>query len=590
MSTPWQPRPHDAQIEKDHLDRRLDPLVARLLAQRGVTAGNADLFFHPRVDMVNWAESLDGIKDAAKLLLATAKKKGRVAVIGDYDADGTLSSAMLKLLCDELGIECYVFLPSRLEHGYGLNAKTVPAFMKAVGEPPDLLIAADCGTSSGPEVEALRKFGAKRIAIIDHHIADPKRFAAGADLVVNWRLGSGQELCTAGEVFVLAKTLEGMLGGRNFTRDTLLPLAAIATVTDECPVVGLNRIIVKNGLTHIGRTTLPGLKQLVERCECLTDEGVTQSDVNFQIGPRLNAVGRMGKADPSYDLMITKDVLRASALVDELDSTNNERKLLLAEMTEQAIEMVKAQGLDKYQGGILLSRPDWHVGIVGVVASRIVDRYWLPTIIMGSVDGKVKGSGRSVTGVNLKAIMDSCAEMFEVYGGHEMAAGATLVAGREATATQDWNRACEQYFATRPRPQRVQYYDAELEPERVSVQLCNLLRETLYPYHRGGTNPEPVFLMREVEVTRTKMNNGDTWRLLSFEGRKGGRALPLWFKSFNKEHHDLIEGQTIDVLFKCAQSWKPRWGPSLEVVALQVVGQGVEWDVAPEAPSEGALL
>ena len=565
--TQWIERAVDTALEAEHLRFGRNPLMCRLLAQRNITPGNVDIFFAPQLDYINWEDSLPGSRAAAKLLLSVMKQKGRVAVIGDYDVDGVTSSAMIQLLCRDLGIECHVFLPSRLEHGYGLNPKTVPAFIESVGKPPDLLIAADCGTSSEPELEALRKFGAKRIAIIDHHIEDPARFSASADCIVNWRQGKNierQEMCTAGEVFVLAKILEKMLD-RDLTSE-LLPLAAIGTVADISPITGLNRIIVKNGLARVGRVQKPGLKMLLEKCG-LDENGISQTDISFKLAPRLNATGRMGKPNPSYDLLVGDDPVRAAELLDELEACNVERKLLLNQITEEAVEMANQR---KFKNGILLINPTWHVGIIGVVASRVSERFLLPSIIMGQAGKTVKGSGRSLDGVNLKAIMDTCSDLFSAYGGHEMAAGATLKAGLEwDVAAQRFDDACGKYFESNPRPSSDLYYDAELPPSMVGARFCNRLRETFYPYHKL-TNPEPVFLMKQVQVNRTRFNEGDTWKLMSFEGRvdKFG-TLPLWFKSFNVDHHDIVEGQTVDVLFTCAQSWDQRYGPSLQIVGIR---------------------
>ena len=512
---------------------------------------------------------MPGVTAAAKMILKVAKQGGRVAVIGDYDVDGVTSAAMLQLLCQNLGAKCHVFLPSRLEHGYGLNPKTVPAFIESVGTPPDLLIAADCGTSSEKELGQLRKFGAKRIAIIDHHIEDPKKFSASADCIVNWRQGAGgierQEMCTAGEIFVLAKILETMVD-RDLTSE-LLPLAAIGTVADISPIVGLNRTIVKNGLSRVGRVKLPGLMLLLEKCG-LDANGISQTDISFKLAPRLNATGRMGKPNPAYDLLVERDAVRAAELLAELEACNLERRSLLTKITDEAIELGNKHN---FKNGVLLFQSEWHVGIVGVVASRIAERFLLPTIIMGQAGETIKGSGRGVDGVNLKGIMDTCAEqLFTVYGGHEMAAGATLRSDiKWEDAAKIWDQACGEYFKSNPRPSGDIYYDAEIPPHRVSGQFCVQLRQTLYPYHKT-TNPEPVFMLRNVQVNQIRFNEGETWKLMSFEGRMDNiGVLPLWFKSFNVEHHDILEGQTVDVLFSCAQSWSQRYGPSLQVVAIR---------------------
>ena len=545
------------------------PFMARLLAQRNVQ--DAELFFNPKLDFVNWAELLGGIKAAAKMLLGVAQKGGTVAVIGDYDVDGAASSAMIKILCRYLNVKCHVFLPSRHEHGYGLNSKTVPAFIESVGEPPDLLIAADCGTSSEPELDKLRQFGAKKIAIVDHHIADPKRFSASADVVINWRLAGTSEMCTAGEAFVLAKVIEKFTGER--LPPELLPLAAIATVADVSPIVGVNRILVKCGLAAAGRTKLPGLRLLLEKCG-LSGNGLSQMDVAFKVAPRLNAVGRMNKPNPAYDLLIEEDEKKAVSLVEELESCNGERRLLLNDISTEAIAMAEGCGC---KHGAMLIKQGWHVGIVGIVASRVAEHLFLPSLVLGSVDGKIKGSGRSIEGVNLKAIMDSCSELFEVYGGHEMAAGATLKPEMVDRAPKIWDEACAAYFEKNPRPESVLWYDTEISAKKVSAYTCYRLRETLYPYDKKE-NPEPVFLLRGVDVTGTKISNGDTWSLMTVRGRKDGQELGLSLKTFNRSLQSIQDGQTVDFLITMAQSWDERFGPSASIVDAKVTGGGHEWE------------
>ena len=570
----WKERPNHPAIEAGHISLQRNPLLARLLANRKISTGETGLFSSPKMDYVNWDQALGGINDAAHLLLNVVKKKGRVAVIGDYDVDGTSSAAMIQWLCRQLGVDCHVFLPSRHEHGYGLNAKTVPAFIKSVGKPPDLLIAADCGTSSEPEIDELRKFGAKRIAIIDHHIADQKRFSQSADIVVNWRLGTSEEMCAAGQIFVMAKVLEKMLD-RKLTTDILL-LAAIATVADMSPVNGLNRIIVKNGLARASKTKLPGLKQLLSFCD-VDGYGLSQNDVSFTIAPLINAVGRMDRPNLAYELMIEEDEAKAMSMAAQLREYNQNRKIAQFEIAEQASELADKL-LQKGIGsnGLLLIKPEWNHGIVGVVASRIVEKYFVPSIVMGEFQGNTKGSGRSMEGVHLKEIMDSCADqLFAVYGGHEMAAGATLKAGMEKQAAKIWDDACGAYFKTHPRPEPVLYYDLELPPEYVTVGNCQVLREIIHPYDRRQ-NPEPVFLMRGVDVVKLKRTDGGHYQMVRFSGRKDGRELPLQFKSFRSDHQDVLEGQAVDILFTMSQSWNERFGPCLWIQAMRPTS-GEDW-------------
>lgn len=574
----WRERPNRPDLEAQHRSLQKNNVVARLLANRGIGTGEVGLFFNPKLDFINWRSALGGIRQAAELFLEVRRRNGKIAVIGDYDVDGTASAAMLQLLCRQLGIHCHVFLPSRHEHGYGLNARTVPAFIQSVGTPPDLLIAADCGTSSDPEIEQLRKFGAHRIAIIDHHIADPKRFSKSADIVVNWRLGDDDEMCAAGQIFVMAKVIEAILDKKLTTE--LLPLAAIATVADMSPVRGLNRVIVKNGLARAPKTNLPGLRYLLQTCD-VDENGISQTDVAFNIAPRINAIGRMEKSNPAYELLVEENDAQAAILAEQLEECNHDRKVLQNEIVEAATE--QADRLQKNgvgQHGLMLVDSQWNIGIVGVVASRIVERFFVPTLVMGGFEGHIKGSGRSMEGVHLKNIMDSCADkLFTAYGGHEMAAGATLKDEAVTRAAEIWDSACAEYFKHNPRPDPVLFYDAELPPEYVTADNCRHLRETFHPYDRSE-NPEPVFRMSGLDVSGVITKSGATHSLIRFSGRKGGWRLPLQFKSFRPEHQVVLDGQTIDILYTMSQSWNERFGPCLWVKDVRVIDE-MEWDAAP---------
>lgn len=562
MARQWKLRPHDTELEYQHLINGWEPLMARLLAQRGIGMQEADQFFAADLADIDLFKPLGGIDQAADLLLTAARRQNTsVGVIGDYDADGVTSSAMFQRICRALGLECQVFLPHRVQHGYGLNPKTVPAFCEFIQKPPRLLFILDCGTSSEAEVCQLREFGISQIVIIDHHIPESSRLSKSADILVNWRLCGGSEMCTAGEVLMLARALDRRTDKKHDFFNQLLPLAAIGTVADISPIARENRVIVRHGLAKVGESNYIGLRMLAEICNMI-DGRLSQMDVSFGLAPRLNAAGRINSAYLSYNLMVEDKIGAAGSIVSELDMMNKERKHICNELTAQALEAAEKSN---FTNGLLLINPEWNVGVVGIVASRIVDRFGIPTIVMGQTNGTIKGSGRSLGTTNIKAIMDSCAEMFSNYGGHEMACGAALKPEYVATAPKLFDEACRNYYAKHGVPIIDRFYDAALKPTTITVRLCDQLIETFYPYC-DDNNPEPVFLLSNAKVVWSKPWRGDDWQLMTYELEKDGIRIPIKFKTFDEEFGSGLEGKTLDMYFSFTQSYGTKYGPELWIV------------------------
>jgi single-stranded-DNA-specific exonuclease len=417
MAKEWKQRPHDLSLESDLLKAGYTPLISRLLSQRGVTADKARAFLDASPAYLSPVSSLHGIRKATTIMLKGSLVGESVAVIGDYDVDGVLSTAMMKSICDDLHMPFRAFLPSRFDHGYGLNNRTVTSFLEQCGSTlPDILVTCDCGTSSEKWVKHLKQAGIGKILVIDHHIVEEQSLSLSADAVVNWRLG-GSEMCAAGHVFFLARALKEAAAEVNV--DALAAYAAVATIADVTPIKGDNRIIVRNGLKMFQDSTSVGLSMLAAKCE-LDHRNISQEDVSFKIAPRINAPGRMSHCNLSYDLVTETDYATAMEKANEIESINMNRRAVQQKIEEDCVGMI---GEGFTGNGILVMDKAWHTGVIGIVAAGIARRYGVPCILMGEMNGEIKGSGRSIPGVNIKAIMDRCCHMFEGYGGHEAAAG-----------------------------------------------------------------------------------------------------------------------------------------------------------------------
>jgi single-stranded-DNA-specific exonuclease len=540
-------------------------IASVLLSSRNIQ--DLDVFLSPSFKGMSDPSSISGCDKTAEMFASAISNKWKVAVIGDYDVDGVVSASMLKMFFNAFKTECYVFLPHRIDHGYGLNAKTIKAFLTQCPFVPDLVIASDCGTSSEKEIVQLKEAGIKAVAVIDHHKPNDGMFSNSADVVMNWRLSSGaQETCTAGQIFHLARRFSnGYLNGKKMPKElsAFLPMAAVAIVADVMPISGDNRIVVRKGLERI-RSSPVGMVALAEKCGMTAEGSISQKDVAFRMAPRINAAGRIGSPVDAFDLVMEDDPIAASAHVESLTAWNKERRGMQKDIEKQAIEQARASG---FKNGIMVYSQDWHVGVVGIVASKVVEEFGVPAIVIGETEGKRKGSARSVQGVNVKAVMDSCSKVFEAYGGHEMAAGCTLNKDFYETAAFEFDAACAAWYKEHGRPESTRYYDMDLDILDLNVSTAEALKETLYPYC-SVLNPEPIFRMSSVLITRFDQKSGDGWVRTSFRCNKDGRESGLRFVTFDANIDESIEGKKADIYFSFGQNTTGDWPPDLEVVDI----------------------
>jgi len=562
MNGEWQLRQSQPALEDGLLKAGYDPIIARLLSQRGVSDAEAGSFCSADYADMSKPEEFPGVSQVAKILLDAAKNPSGVlvAAIGDYDVDGITSAVELKLICVALGLRCDVFLPSRHEHGYGLNPKTLAAFINFIDRPPDILFVLDCGTSSESEIAELKAFGVRTVVVIDHHIPKPAAFSHSADVIINWRLpGWENEMCTAGEVFMLAGALRRQ--DRRIKPASFLSLAAVATVADISPLRADNRILVRKGLTALNSSASSGLRMLAAKCGA-SGGGMTQEDVSFRLAPRLNSVGRIDVPYTAYDLLMGGSEKGISEMIAEIEAKNAERRALQGDMVDGAIAQAAAAGASN---GILLVDESWNPGIVGIAAMKIVERFHVPTVLVGSSNGVLKGSGRSVPGVSIEAVLEACSELFESHGGHEMACGVVLKRDRAADAGRVFNKACGEFYDRHGRPFKSRLYDLSLKPSSVTEDLAIELRKTLYPYCQTS-NPEPIFRLPDVFVNEMDVRDGKGWKLTKLRLGSYEYDIPMQFKSFELNLPEDVKGRMADVYFKFPQSFQDRYGPEPSVV------------------------
>ncbi len=474
-------------------DMSLSPLMAQLLVQRGLTSVEmARDFLVPKLATLGDPTVLPEMKHAVARILRAVDEKQSVVLYGDYDVDGVTSMALMHLILKAYGLETHLFLPTRMEEGYGLSLDGIAKCYEQFGK-PDLFIALDCGTTSLKEVAKLRADGVDCV-IIDHHELSPQG-RPDCLALVNPKLGKDYHyFCTAGLVFKVSHALLKTRLIESYDLKETLDLVALGTVADLVPLIDENRLLVRRGLEALAQTTRHGLKALKQIAGV---EGLVQTHhVGFRLGPRLNAAGRLDTAATALQLLLATDSVRGAALAELLEAHNKDRQNVEQQVHLEAEAMLANIGeIDKVSAIVLASRK-WHPGVIGIVASRISRLCHRPTILVSiNEDGIGKGSGRSIPGFSLVEAIDICRDHLLGGGGHAMAAGISVhenkidsfraafqVAAREALSKEAMTAVLE--------------LDAEVKLRDLSLSFFESYK-LLEPF--GQKNSEPLFLCRNVK-------------------------------------------------------------------------------------------
>ena len=501
----WQVVPPPDDRAAAHLADGLGvPLAfARLLVQRGcATPESARRFLRPSREDLHDPALLPDIAPAVERIVKAVRLGEPVLVHGDYDVDGQCATAIMTRLLAHAGGRPVPFLPHRVRDGYDLSAAGVNAAAAAGAK---VILTLDCGTTAvGPVAEA-RRLGID-VIIVDHHLPGPERPAALA--MVNPRRPESTypfpDLCGAGVGWKLAVAVGRALGVPDGFAWHLADLVALATVADLVPLTGENRALVRLGLRVMRATRWTGLAALIREAR-LADRPLRAGHLAFQLGPRLNAAGRVGDANDALRLLLTDDPAVAATLAAQLERQNAERQALDQRTLEEALEDL-AKAFDPARDiGVVLSREGWHPGVIGIVASRVVERIARPTFLV-AFDGDLgKGSGRSVGGCDLHAVLARCAPLLEKWGGHRMAAGLTVRRDRFDAFRAAFNEACAAQIAPADLVP-TQRIDAVLGLSDLSDDLERMIR-ALEPTGLG--NPGPVFGLEGVRLAGDPRPIGD---------------------------------------------------------------------------------
>ena len=404
----------------------ISEILARLLINRGIDSiEEAKEFLDPDIRRLHDPREMAGMIKAIARIETAIKEKEKIYIYGDYDVDGITSVAMMYSFIKELGGNVHYYIPNRLDEGYGLNEESID---KILSQNVSLIITVDCGIKSIEEVDMINKAGAD-IIITDHHKCGDRLPDAYAIINPN------QEECNypfkhlagAGVVFKLLTVLSDSMSCKMDALD-FLDLVTLATVADVVPLIGENRLIVKNGLEAIKKTANLGLSTLIKVCK-IEPEDMSVYHIGFIIAPRINAAGRLKDASIVVELLTTDDAQRADEIANELNELNISRQDIEGEILESALERIQKDVDLSNERIIVLENKSWHVGVIGIIASRITERFNMPSIIISVEDEIGKGSARSVIGLNIFEAISKCEEMLIRFGGHELAAGLTIEEG-----------------------------------------------------------------------------------------------------------------------------------------------------------------
>lgn len=549
----------------------LHPTVVEILFRRGIkTEAEVESFMYPNYekDTVD-PFLLSGIKEVVERIAVAREKKEKVLIFGDYDADGITASLVLRQTLRWLGIEAQTYIPNKELEGYGMNLMAVEKFSK---EGINLIISVDCGISSIVEVARAKELGMD-VIITDHHYV-PEKIPL-ADAVVNPKLknnaGDFGDLAGVGVAFKLAQALcEKLLPEKKEQLKWLLDLVAIGTVADCVSLTGENRMLVKYGLVVLSKTRRSGLLELfkVGRIRIDEDNFPDAQKISFQIAPRINAAGRMDHAKIAFDLLLEDDRVKAREMALEVEAHNQNRQ----KITKQIVEEVIAEAEEKFKNKKFIFARSEHfpLGIVGLAAGRVADKFNKPTAVFKKEKQTSSGSFRSISQLDIIEVIQECSEFLEKFGGHSQAAGVTV-------KNENFEKFCEKLDSVIEKkldgadisPELE--IDAELTIEDIGFKLSDEIKK-MEPFGQG--NREPVFSGRNFIVQDLKwVGNGEKHLKLFLRPDDGSpRIFEAIGFSVPEEFRRLKQGDKVDIAFNLGQDeWNGSKKLQLKIIDLKIL-------------------
>jgi single-stranded-DNA-specific exonuclease len=539
---------HPKVEEKLAAALQIRPLAARLLVNRGITGIEAAReFLSPSLQRLHDPFLMHGMAEAVQRLTRALQNQESIVIYGDYDVDGITATAVLSWFFRDIGVSVPYYLPHRMREGYGLNAEAVRTL---ANQGTRVLITVDCGITGHQEVQLARRLGMD-VIVTDHHQVPPTLPDAVA--VLNPHQSAcgypAKELAGVGVAFKLVMALRGWLrqesrwAGKTPNLRRHLDLVALGTIADIAPLQGENRILVKHGLQELTHSAKPGV-QTLKQVTHLAEQIIGPRQVGFTLAPRLNAAGRLAAAQAGVELLLSEDGTQAERLALYLDSVNRERQLVQAQIYAEAKAAIEGDGGVQSRWAIVLASEHWHPGVVGIVASKLVEEYGRPTVLIGLEGDIGKGSGRSIAAFHLYNALDACRELLAGFGGHEHAAGLRIHRGQVPRFEESLNRLAREQLSIADCTPRLPI-DAEVRLPEIDDSLLQFV-EQLEPFGEG--NPQPMLLAHGVEVVGAPALVGREQQHLRLTFRQGGRLVRGIGFSLSERLADAKTGM-VDIVF-----------------------------------------
>ncbi|MBU2585835.1 MAG: single-stranded-DNA-specific exonuclease RecJ [Bacteroidetes bacterium] len=501
----------------------ISPILAQILISREIdNFKKAKLFFRPELTDLHDPFEMDGMEAAVKRVIKALTDNEKILIYGDYDVDGTNAASMLYLFLREIGGNSTIYIPNRLKEGYGIS----PAGIEyAVKLGTSLLISVDCGITAIDETEYAKSLNIDLI-ICDHH--EPSSTIPNAVAVLDpikpncnypYKFLSG-----CGVTFKLIEGISQSIGMRDLPQK-YLDFVAVSGAADIVPLTGENRILVKFGLERLNDDPRPGFKAIIEKAG-MSLGNINSTNVVFGIAPRINAVGRLGDAQRAIDLLIAKDYETAEVFAEVLELENRERRKIDEETFNQAAAMVESEFDFNKDKAIILHKSDWHAGVIGIVASRLVEKYYRPSIMLTTLDGVIKGSARSIADFNIYNAIKKCGDSLLQFGGHKAAAGVSIDPNKLSEFKEKFLQVTREEITEEMLAPTLKI-DSVVEFKDLTPKFLRIL-EQFAPF--GPQNMKPVFLSENVEVLpsprivgnnhllfRVKQNGSSVFDIIGFD-------------------------------------------------------------------------
>ena len=523
----------------------ISSIKARLLINRGIdTPKDINSFLFPRLSGLIEPLLLKDMEEGAALVVSAIEKQESIAIFGDYDADGLTSTALLVNFFTELGIPVLYYIPDRIKEGYGLNIESVNRLAE---KKVKLIITVDCGISNEKEIEYAQSLGID-VVVTDHHQI-PENFSPVCPVINPNRPDSEfpfRELAGVGVAFFLAAGIRSCIRKKGWFKlaaepdlKQYLDIVALGTIADMVPLIDQNRIMVAAGIEAMKVSRWLGIEAMKKICG-LDSQAITSGDVAFKLAPRLNAAGRVGDNITGIKALVTDNYSEAINTAKELNSMNNERQRIESKIIDD-IESNLIPELDlENKRTLLLAKQDWHKGVLGIVASKLLDRYHRPTVVLTIRDGIATGSGRSIDGFNLHDSMTQLKHLFKKFGGHYHAAGCTLDRENIELLSQGLEEIARSVLKDEDLIPSITVDDC-LKLAELTIDAVNDIR-SLEPF--GSGNPEPVFYSGNLEVMDSWIVGENHLKLRLRQGESIQEAI-----GFNLADMQPVQGSAINIVY-----------------------------------------